>query len=146
MVAAEHDNYEFLGFKFGYVDWWFSDFGDFRDAMLQLEATYPDNTFLWSTVAIRTEWDPGIDNFCGILEDFNTNVRAYAQANNKPLFDIADIESHDSNGNACFVYGCESMCLEYGGPGHPNLTGSLRLAKGFWWFMARLSGWDGQSQ
>jgi hypothetical protein len=75
------------------------------------------------------------------MSDFNQQLRAYAKTNNKPLYDIAAIES---DGGSCMVEGYEGMCLKYndGGGGHPNKDGSIRLAKGFWWLMARLSGWN----
>jgi hypothetical protein len=27
--------------------------------------------------------------------------------------------------------------------GHPNAYSAVRLAKAYWWLIARLSGWDG---
>jgi len=144
VVTTQNNNYDVLGMKFCYIDTWMTDWTDYRDMMLQLEDNYPAKTFLWTTMALLPELD--IDDQCETREEFNTNIREYTQANNKPLYDIADIESHDSSGNGCFlVNGCESMCPEYVEDlGHPNQTGSIRLAKGFWWLMARIAGWNGQ--
>jgi hypothetical protein len=153
VVNTQQSNYQALGMKFCYVDGWNQDFNYYRDMMLELERKYPDKIFIWSTSALWNE--PGdacgnnAFNSCRKIAEFNGQVRAYAIANNKPLYDIADIESHDPDGNLCLTDGYEGLCDAYytgyggGGGGHPNVDGSIRLAKGFWWLMARISGWDG---
>jgi hypothetical protein len=143
-VNAVHDNYDVLSMKFCYIDWWYNDWTLYRDAMLQLEANYPSKTFIWWTIPVMVEnsWDYQ-NNQCEIIQNFNTNIRAFASQNNKILMDVADIESHDANGNLCYS-SCESMCPDYafdGAGGHPNPTGSLRIGKAIWWLMARIGGW-----
>ncbi len=145
-VNAQYNNYDVFSMKFCYEDWWENDWTIYRDAMLQLEVSYPNKTFIWWTMPVMTADSYNIqNNQCEIIQNFNTNIRAYALNNNKILFDVADIESHDANGNLCYS-GCESMCTEYangGSGGHPNPTVSLPLGKGIWWLMARIGGWDG---
>jgi hypothetical protein len=145
VVQAQQQYYQVLGMKFCYVDGWNMDFAYYRDHMLELESTYPNKIFMWSTSALWNE--PGtacnaVFNSCKNIYEFNQQVRDYARANHKPLYDIADIES---DGGVCQVAGYEGMCDQYysDGGGHPNIIGSIRLAKGFWWLMARISGWDG---
>jgi hypothetical protein len=151
VVQAQEGNYQVLGMKFCYVDGWNQDFTYYRDHMLELERTYPGKIFIWSTSALWN--DPGSAcqdngfNSCSNIAEFNQQVRDFAKANHKPLYDVADIESHDPNGNPCLTDGYEGLCDAYyngyggGGGGHPNPTGSIRLAKGFWYLMALIGGW-----
>jgi lysophospholipase L1-like esterase len=78
-------------------------------------------------------------------ENFNQQLRAYAQANGKILFDIADIGSHRPDGTPCFDIfdnGFEALCGDYTQDGgHLNGLGSQRMAKAVWVLMARLAGW-----
>ena len=124
-------------------------------------ARYPGKQFiLWTTSLSR-----GV----GTAEstDFNNQMRAYARANNKILFDVADIEAHDPAGKPCFdnrdgVRYCEpnnpakcenfpddkfdypAICPNYTtemNAGHLNSMGKVRLAKAFWVLMAQVAGW-----
>jgi hypothetical protein len=155
IVNSSASGYTIIGMKFCYTDGWNQDdnvdynngHGYYITKMEQLEQQYPGVKFIYATSALWS--DPGtacnsIFNSCAEISRFNAQVRAYTQANNKPLFDIADIESHDSSGNLCTVQGYEGMCPDWysDGGGHPNIVGSIRLAKGFWWLMARMAGWN----
>jgi hypothetical protein len=153
VVNAQQSNYQVLGMKFCYVDGWNQDFDYYRQKMEGLEKAYPDKTFIWATSVIGAQSayaaDPASMQSCLNIQDFNQKLRAYARDNHKILYDLADIESHDPDGNLCQYNGCEVLCDVYydgyggGGGGHPDVDGSLRMAKGFWWLMARISGWDG---
>jgi hypothetical protein len=110
----------------------------YRDHMEQLEADYPDKIFVWWTLRTATWASSSRDAF-------NASVRSYCEANNKILFDIADIECHDPSGvKQTDDYGHEIL---YGGYTydrlHLNATGCQRVASAFWHLMARLAGWDG---
>jgi hypothetical protein len=152
IVHARAANYQVIGMKYCYVDGWNQgtnvEQNYYINKMLALESQYPGKIFIWSTSALWHDAGSacgGAFNSCQQIAEFNQQVRAYARAHNKPLYDIADIESHDHNGNPCIVQGYEGLCTEWneGGGGHPNIAGSIRLAKGFWWLMARISGWNG---
>jgi hypothetical protein len=79
-----------------------------------------------------------------MIYNYNQQIRAYAQANNKLLFDLADIESHQANGSACVSGSFDVQCPEWSlDGGHLNDVGSLRAAKAYWYLMARLAGWNG---
>ncbi len=152
VVHAQAGTYQVIGMKYCYTDGWNQNENVkqnyYINKMLALESQYPGKVFIWSTSATWAE--PGnacnnLFNSCQNIYEFNQQVRAYAKAHNKPLYDIADIESHDPNGNPCTVNGYEGMCAAWydSGGGHPNKAGAIRLAKGFWWLMARLGGWNG---
>jgi hypothetical protein len=95
-------------------------------------------------------------------------MREYAINNNKILFDVADIEAHDPDGNPCYddrdgvefcgSNGCENepddgqylpaICQDYttesnGGHLGSVSAGKIRIAKAFWVLMARIAGYDG---
>jgi len=142
LVNQQQSGYQYIGMKFCYVDGWNEDFADYRTKMENLEKAYPSKTFIWATSAL---WGESHIN-CQDIQAFNNNLRAYARANNKLLFDLAAIESR---GNTCRINDCEALCPDYqdgyggGGGGHPDVEGSMAIAKGFWWLMARASGWSG---
>ena len=144
LVNQAQSGYQYIGMKFCYVDGWNEDFTDYRTKMESLERAYPSKTFIWATSALWGESNINSEN----IQTFNNGLRAYARANNKSLFDLADIESR---GNTCRVNGYEALCPDYyngiggGGGGHPDAEGSMAIAKGFWWSMARASGWNGGS-
>lgn len=143
LVPSRQQNYDIIGMKFCYVDGWNQDFAQYKTKMEDLENRYPNKIFIWATSALWA--DPGtacgdIFNSCENMSNFNNDLRAYALANGKPLYDIAAIES---DGGVCQVDGYEGMCAKYysSGGGHPTIEGSIRLAKGFWWLIAKISGW-----
>lgn len=142
-VAARHASYDVFGMKLCYQDWFGLDFAYYRDRMLSLEQAHPGKTFIWWTQPIRNDWSSQQPGTCELLQTFNNAVRAYARANNKPLIDIADIESHDPAGNRCFTT-CETKCAPvYGTNPHPNAELAIRVAKAYWWTLARVAGWNG---
>jgi len=75
---------------------------------------------------------------------FNTMVREYCRDNGKALFDIADIESHDTLGNPVKdVDGFEAMWHDYSCEGTlPNRLGQRRVASALWFLWASVLGWD----
>ncbi|MFZ5376121.1 MAG: PKD domain-containing protein [Patescibacteria group bacterium] len=121
----------------------------YRGMMEYLETTYPNINFVWVTAPLtRSNPISGYGTNANRY-DYNTLVRNYTAANNKVLFDIADIESHDLSGNYCYnaterEYECDGTLAEnyVNGTGHPNTLGASRLSRAFWWLMARASGWN----
>jgi len=121
----------------------------------QLETEFPNMRFIY-----MTGHTDGTDtaNTPGTLKYNNKLVRDYAIANGKVLFDFADIESYNPDGtyyptttDACAW--CTTWCSS-----HPSDCTSLTSscahshpfncklkAKAFWYMMARLAGWDGNS-
>lgn len=70
----------------------------YLNAMNQLETDYPNVIFVYMTGHLD-----GTGN-SGNLTARNNQIRAYCQANNKVLFDFADIESYDPDGLINYMY------------------------------------------
>jgi hypothetical protein len=126
------------------------------------EAGHPGTIFIYWTTSLAR----GIGN--AESQSFNNQMRQYAVANGLPLFDVADILSHDPSGNPCYdnrdgipydpgdggenypddgaAYPaiCQHYTTEIDG-GHLGAVsaGRIRVAKAFWVLMAMLAGWDG---
>jgi len=113
----------------------------YRDMMIEQQAEHPGVMLVWWTSPLTTQSDArGLASF----EEFNGHVRAYVNANGGILFDIADIESHDPDGNPISSGGYEAMWNSYSTDGaHLNETGRQRGASALWWLLARIAGWDG---
>lgn len=115
--------------------------------MSALETDYPAVTFIYMTGHLD---GTGPD---GTLYANNNRVRDYCRANNKVLFDFADIESYDPDGNYypdetdacgwCTAWCGTHTCPDCGSCAHSHCFNCYQKGKAFWWMMARLSGWDG---
>ncbi len=126
------------------------------------EAQHSEKTFIY--------WTTSLARAIGTTESeaFNDQMRQYASANGKILFDVADILSHDPSGSPCYdnrdgvPYDngiqsenypddgaaipaiCQHYTTEVDG-GHLRLVsvGKIRVAKAFWVLMAQIADWDG---
>jgi PKD repeat protein len=135
---------------------------DYLTPMSQLEEDYPGITFVYMTGHVD-HWDDANN------KEANQMIRDYVIANNKVLYDFADIESYDPDGNYyeyphdnCDYYASENgalmgnWCTEWqnsneenvdwwaSGAAHSHhINGNL---KGYaaWWLWARLGGWEGK--
>jgi hypothetical protein len=121
---------------------WFS----LRDSMNRLESRYPGKTFVYWTIPLTQ-----VGQNC--TEELNTLIRNYCRDNNKWLFDIADIESHDTLDNPVVnSQGWQKAFKPYCGEQkpdaqacHPNEFGGMILAKALWVNIALIAGWNPSS-
>ncbi|MDT8306171.1 MAG: hypothetical protein RRC07_09560 [Anaerolineae bacterium] len=150
---APEEQYDVISFKLGYVDGlddsyiaeaffaetWQGDTPTITD-IEALQAAHPDRQLVL--------WTMGLARIVGTANSasFNEQMRAYVLEHGGVLLDIADIESHNPDGNLCTHDGFPALCPEYteeARGGHLNARGSQRLAKAVWILMAMLAGWDG---
>ncbi len=129
----------------------------YLNAMNQLEIDYPDVVFIYMTGHLDGTGESGS------LNVRNNQIRSYCIENNKILFDFADIESYDPDGNYFLDLNANDNCDYNGGnwaqewcaenPGsdlcwscscaHSQALNCNLKGGAFWWMMARIVGWDG---
>jgi hypothetical protein len=115
--------------------------------MSNLEKDYPDVTFVYMTGHLDGT------GTAGNLYQRNNQIREFCRVNNKTLFDFADIESYDPEGNyyssetdACnwCKQWCDSHDCDFctSGCAHSQCFNCYNKGKAFWYMMARLAGWE----
>jgi len=142
-----------------------ADINTYLSLMNGLEQDYPDVKFVYMTGHL----DGSRVN--GNLHLRNEQIRQYCRANNKILYDFADIESFDPDGNGYLDLGANDGCsYDSDGDGsqdsnwainwqnthaeglywyncnsaHSQPLNANLKAYAAWWLWARLAGWDGQ--
>ncbi len=111
-----------------------------REKMEYLEKKYYNKVFVWWTIPLTQ-----VGQLC--TDSLNKLIRNYVRLNNKILFDIADMQCYDEAGNyQVNSNGWEIAYKPFCGeqqPGaqacHPNWTGSIRIAKAFWWMVYQIN-------
>jgi len=117
------------------------------DKMAELDDDYPGVTFVFQTGRLNGEGPEGN------VYRHNNQIRAYCQANDRVLFDFADIESWDPDGNyypdesdACAwctdwcddpSHNCDGDCY----CAHSHCFNCWQKGRVWWLLMARLTGW-----
>jgi len=130
----------------------------YLNAMNQLEIDYPGVTFIYMTGHLDGTGETGD------LHIFNNQIRDYCVANGKVLFDFADIESYDPDGDYFLDLGATDTCNYSGGNwavewcaenpeselcdactecSHSHCLNCNLKGRAFWWMLARLAGWSG---
>jgi len=138
----------------GQVDGSISDIDNYLSLMNQLEQDFPSIKFVYMTGHLDGS---GIN---GNVNKRNEQIRKFCKDNNKTLFDFADIESYDPDGNYFLDKNADDGCNYDGGnwadewcqanPGkcsdcdcaHSKCINCQQKGKAFWWMLARLSGWE----
>lgn len=141
----------------------------YLDTLAEFEKDYPSMRFIYMTGHLDGTGSTGN------LHARNEQIRAFCRANNKVLFDFADIERYDPDGEDFLDRGATDGCDydEYqrnwaqewcaanaGSPlcscledessncyecAHSHWVNCNQKARAFWWMMARLAGWPGPS-
>ncbi len=131
----------------------------YLNAMNQLELDYPEVMFVYMTGHLDIWSDAN-------LKARNQQIRDYCLANDKILFDFADIESYDPDGS--FFEYANDNCNYYEGPGwgylgnwaeefcaenpeseycwscscaHSEPANCNMKGRVFWWMLAKMAGW-----
>jgi hypothetical protein len=140
-----------------------SDITTYLNLMSGLENDYPGVKFVYMTGHLDGS------GTSGNLNQRNKQIRAYCQANNKILFDFADIESYDPSGATNFMVlnaddGCNysggnwasqwiaahptdpltTLAASCGDCAHSEKLNCILKGRAAWWLWARLAGWNGQ--
>ena len=143
--------------KFCYIDQ-DADVDYYIRSMASLEAAHPDTVFVYMTIPLKATGR--LENYMQkffnlnttdrsenyLRNVFNDNLRDWVRANNKILFDVADIEAHDTHGSArTFKYDdrlCQALCESYTEDGGhldgKSGVGRQQVAKGFYAVAAAL--------
>jgi len=118
----------------------------YLNAMNQLETDFPHVVFVYMTGHLD---GTGVD---GDLYRNNNQIRAYCLANDKILYDFADIESWDPAGNYypdetdacnwCLNWCSAEICPTCAECAHSHCFNCYLKGKGFWWLLARIEGWE----
>ncbi len=120
----------------------------YLNAMNDLEQDYPNVKLIYMTGHLDGSGPSGN------LYLRNNQIRAYCLANNKVLFDFADIESYDPDSNYypdasdacewCDTWCSYHSCPNCSGCAHSHCFNCYQKGKAWWWMMARVSGWSSQ--
>jgi hypothetical protein len=115
----------------------------YLNKMNELESDFPDVTFIYMTGHLDGT------GTTGNLNIRNSQIRDYCINNNKALYDFADIESYDPDGNfypnesdACSW--CSTWCGSHSCPGcdicdHSHCFNCYIKAKVFWWMLSQIA-------
>jgi PKD repeat protein len=137
-----------------------SDVTTYLSLMNQLEIDYPNVKFVYMTGTLEGTGE------AGNLNQRNEQIRNYVRANNKTLYDFADIESFDPDGIVNYMKLNANYTCDYDGgnwaiawqnnhtqgvdwyeceSAHTQPLNANLKAYAAWHLWARLGGWDGNS-
>ncbi len=121
--------------------------------MSRLEEDYPGVVFVYMTGHLDGSGQ------AGNLNARNDQIRDYCRAHGKVLFDFAEIESYDPDGNYypdesdgcawcatwCTSHECPTgNCVNDSDCAHSHCFNCYQKGRAFWWLLARLAGWEGE--
>ena len=121
---------------------------DYLDSMSVLEEEYPDVIFIYMTGNAQATGPEGYNRYLR-----NEQIRAFCGANNKALFDFADLDSWWFNPvteeweHETYDYGGTDVPVEHpqfngAQAGHTTYESCEQKGRALWWMMARIAGWQ----
>jgi hypothetical protein len=111
---------------------------DYRSGMEAIERAHPGMRVIWTTMPLLAKGNSQ-------RTWFNVQLRTYAQAHGKLLFDIAALAAHDRQGALTATTDGEEIAKDWQEAERPsqlNAEGRQRLALAWVWLVARASGWQ----
>lgn len=130
--------------KLCYIDYE-ADANAYINSMAALELEFADTVLVYTTMPLKRDVHTAdLLNENILRNEYNDIVREFAIANDKLLFDIADIEAHDLDGNEhTFTHEGETYQRLFSGytsdGGHLNDVGQRRVALGWYATAAALT-------
>jgi len=119
-----------------------NDVQQYFDSLNVLENLFPNVKFVYFTGNGQYNGDYGYTRHIN-----NNMIRQYCEANNKILFDFADLDCWYNDEMNYYIHNGDTIPLEhqaYSGDscGHVNELSNIMKGNAVWWMMARLRGWN----
>jgi hypothetical protein len=109
-------------------------YNKYQEAVAAVEKAHPAVAMIYATVPLEAS-----QNYQ--RNYFNVNLRAWCARHRQPLLDVASILAHDQDGKIAMDKQGEHLVAAYAGERGLNAVGKERLAKAWWFLMARIQGW-----
>ena len=119
---------------------------EYLDTMTALEVANPGITFVYMTGNAQATGSSGYNRWVN-----NEQIRQYCLANDKILFDFADLDAWSNGAQNTYAYdpgdGSVQVPTEHADfigneAAHTTYTSCEQKGKAFWWLVASLAGWN----